>query len=162
MKVLGIDPGFGRMGWAIVEIAGSGVRAIEFGCVETKSVMSFAERLLVLSDELRRLIKKFHPEVVAVEELFFAKNVKTAIQVAHGRGVIILAAAQAGLPIVEVKPAEVKQTIAGNGNADKKQVQKMVQIIFGLKAPLKSDDAADALAVALTGGSRARWEKKTK
>jgi len=126
---------------------------VVYGCIETDPKRTLIERLTDISLELNRIIKKYKPDVSAVEELFFAKNVTTALSVAQARGVILLSLSQAGLPIYEYTPNEVKQTITGSGRADKQQMQRMVQMLLTLKDIPKPDDAADALAVALTCGA---------
>lgn len=152
-RILGIDPGFGRMGWGVIEKMGDDWRAIDYGCVETTSFKPFIERLVELSQELKKIIKKFQPTCSAVEDLFFAQNAKTAMQVGEARGVIISTLVEAGLPVDEFTPLQVKQAITGYGRAEKMQVQKMVQMLLSIKKKITLDDAADALAVALTSGA---------
>lgn len=153
IRILGIDPGFGRVGFGVIEGNKQLWKPVVYGCIETDPKKPLVERLLNISDELNRIIKKYQPTVSAVEELFFAKNVTTAMQVGQARGVILLSLCQAKLPIYEYTPNEVKQTITGTGRADKQQMQRMVQVHLGLQAIPKPDDAADALAVALTCGA---------
>lgn len=153
VKILGIDPGFGRMGFGMIEKMGSNLKMIDYGCVETDTKKTFAERLCSLAGELRQIIKKNQPDLMAVEELFFFKNLKTAINVAQARGAIILLAQEAGVPILELTPLQIKQSLSGYGRAEKQQVQKMVQIILKLKEKPRSDDAADALAVAIAAAA---------
>lgn len=161
MTILGIDPGFGRLGWGVIEkMKGQDWQAKAFGCLETSAKKSLSERLLEIHKEIRLLIKKYRPERVAVEELFFFQNVSTAIQVGQARGVVLLSAVEAGLPVDEYTPLEVKQAVAGYGRAEKKQVQKMVAVLLGLKGKVKSDDAADALAVALCAGARLAFNRR--
>ncbi len=161
-KILGIDPGFGRVGYGIVENrSGSDWRAVCFGCIETSPKKSFSERILQVRNELRELINEHKPTRVAVEELFFFKNLKTAIEVGQARGVILLTAVESGLPVDEFTPLQVKQALTGYGRAEKGQMQKIVAAVLGLKSPIKSDDAADALAVALTAG-QSLWLSKLK
>ena len=148
MRILGIDPGTARLGYAILEVEGDSV-ALDYGIVETSSATAMAHRLLDVHDSLRALIAEFRPDVMAVEQLFFARNVTTALTVGQARGVAMLAAAQAGMAVVEYTPAQVKQAVAGYGKADKNQIQQMVQILLGLEHPPTPDDAADALAIAL-------------
>lgn len=159
IRILGIDPGFGRVGFGIIEGDKNMWKPVVYGCIETDPKKTLIERLTDISDELNRIIKKYQPTVSAVEELFFAKNVTTALSVAQARGVILLSLSQAKLPIHEYTPNEVKQTITGSGRADKLQMQRMVQMHLGLKTIPKPDDAADALAVALTCGAFERFAK---
>ncbi len=141
------------MGFGIIEGNKNLWKPVVYGCIETDPKRTLIERLTDISLELNRIIKKYKPDVSAVEELFFAKNVTTALSVAQARGVILLSLSQAGLPIYEYTPNEVKQTITGSGRADKQQMQRMVQMLLTLKDIPKPDDAADALAVALTCGA---------
>lgn len=160
--IIGIDPGFGRMGFGVIEKLKTGEwKALDYGCIDTSPKKKFSERLLEISDGLNFLIKKHKPNRMAVEKLFFSKNVTTAIEVAQARGAIILSGAQAGLEIDEFTPPQIKQAITGYGNAEKQQMQRMVAMILGIKGKIKSDDAADALAVALCAGQSA-WIKKLK
>ncbi len=160
--ILGIDPGFGRVGFGIIEKLKTGEwRSLSYGCIETSSKKKFVDRLLEIYEAINLLIKKYQPCRVAVEELFFFKNVTTAIEVGQARGVILLSAALADLPVDEFTPLQVKQAITGYGRAEKTQMQKMVAIILGIKVKIKSDDAADALAVALCAG-QSLWFKKIK
>lgn len=149
--ILGIDPGIARMGWGVVEEAHHTPRAIAYGCFETPSTMSHDARLAAVHKELTRLIKHYKPNKVAVEKLFFSKNVKTALTVGEARGVILMTCAALQVPTVEISPKEVKQALTGYGQADKQQMQKMVQLMLGLKELPKPDDAADALAIAIAG-----------
>jgi crossover junction endodeoxyribonuclease RuvC len=150
MKVLGIDPGTGRLGWAIVEKHGSKEELIACDCIETPANTPLSVRLENIFNHLQQIIAEHKPDSAAVEELFFAKNVKTALSVGHARGVVLLCLQQAGVEINDYKPAEIKLAVTGYGNADKKMVQSMVKTILGLKEMIKPDDAADAVAVALT------------
>lgn len=152
--ILGIDPGFAITGYGIIEKKGkSEARAVDYGCFITDKENEFAMRLKIIHKELTAIIKKYKPDLIAVEELFFCKNVKTALMVGHARGVVLLTAMQAGVALKELTPLQVKQGITGYGKADKRQIQKMVQIILKLKEIPKPDDAADALAVAITAGN---------
>ncbi len=160
--IIGIDPGFGRVGFGVIEKIKTGEwKALDYGCIDTSLKKKFTERLLEISDSLNCLIKKHNPNRMAVEKLFFSRNVTTAIEVAQARGAILLSGAQAGLEIDEFTPPQIKQAITGYGNAEKMQMQKMVSIILGIKGKIKSDDAADALAVALCAG-QSLWLKKIK
>jgi crossover junction endodeoxyribonuclease RuvC len=156
MVILGIDPGYAITGWAILEKTGAKLASVDFGVIETKIGLPHAERLLILNQELKKIIKKFQPELLSVEELFFFKNLKTAIKVAEARGVILSVAAENGLEILEITPLQIKQALVGYGRAEKKQVQQMVKVILGLKEIPEPDDAADALAAAITGANQTR------
>ncbi len=149
IRVLGIDPGYGRCGWGVIEFLGHRQVALAHGVIETLSTQAFSERLLLLHQELKQIIEEFDPQEVAVEELYFSKNVKTAIAVGQARGVILLTCAQLQVKLSEYKPVEIKQAVTGFGHADKKQVQQMIKIILNLNTQPRLDDAADALAVAI-------------
>lgn len=161
-RILGIDPGFGRVGYGIVEKDKKGEwKALGYGCIETSAKKSFIERIAEIHKELLKIITTYHPTRMAVEELFFFKNVKTAIEVGQARGVILLTGVENDLPIDEFTPLQVKQAVTGYGRAEKGQMQKIVAMILGIKEKIKSDDAADALAVALCAG-QSLWIKKIK
>jgi crossover junction endodeoxyribonuclease RuvC len=150
MLVLGIDPGIAITGYGLVRThPQNDYECLSYGVVTTKAGLSDAERLKILFEELSVLIILHRPESCAVEKLFFQKNVKTALSVGQARGVAMLTLAQAGLPIAEYTPNEIKQTVCGYGNATKVQVQRMVQALLRLEDLPKPDDAADALAVAI-------------
>jgi len=150
MKILGIDPGIGRLGWGIVSHDKGVDSYIDSGCFETQANSDLPKRLLKIYDFLENLIKIYQPEALAVESLFFATNAKTAIDVAAARGVVLLAGKKARLPIFQYTPLQVKSTLTGYGQADKKQIQYMIGKILKLKEIPKTDDAADAVAIALT------------
>lgn len=150
MKILGIDPGTGRLGWAILTHEKGSDSLIDCGCFETKVKSDLPERLEKIYDFLSQLIKEHKPDVLAVESLFFAKNVTTAFDVGASRGVILLSGHQAKLPIFQYTPLQVKSSLTGYGKAEKSQVQFMVTRILHLKEIPKPDDAADAVAIALT------------
>jgi len=152
MRILGIDPGFGRVGWGVIEGGGRDWVHVAHGCIETDSKKSFVVRLENISDVLNTIIEKYKPTHSGVEELFFVKNVITGIQVGQARGVILLSLIQAKIPIFEYTPSAIKLAVTGYGNADKRQVQKMIQMQLSLGDIPKPDDAADGLAVALTCG----------
>jgi crossover junction endodeoxyribonuclease RuvC len=151
--ILGIDPGYGIIGFGVIRIVGSKVSCLTYGSIETEAKEEFSQRLMILHSELKTLISKYKPHLIGVEELFFSKNTKTAIKVAQARGVILLTAKLAQIPIVEYTPNQVKQAISAYGKADKKQVQKMVKILLGLDKIPYPDDAADALAIAICAAS---------
>jgi len=157
MRILGIDPGSSLIGYGLIEkTTTNDLVELEHGVI-TVQEKELAPKLLILAKDLRRLIKKFKPDLVGVEKLFFAKNKKTALEVAHARGVILFTILESQLPLVEYTPAQIKQAVTNHGSADKKMVQKMVSII--LKTTLRSDDnAADALAVAITAANYHRFK----
>lgn len=160
MIILGIDPGLAIVGWGVLEYKNTRFRTIAYGALQTPTGMRTEERLKMLYEGMKKLIDTYHPEAVAIEELFFNTNITTGIRVAEARGVLILAAEQAGLPIQEYTPLQVKQAVVGYGRAEKKQVITMVTMLLGLKSPPKPDDTADALAIAVchahSGCSRLR------
>lgn len=149
MKILGIDPGFAIAGYGNLEYNGNKFKVGEYGAITTPAGMEFSKRLKVLYDDLTAILIKFQPDFVAMEELFFNTNVKTAIAVGHARGVLILAAENIGIPVFEYTPLQVKQAVVGYGRADKTQVQQMVKALLGLQAVPKPDDVADALAIGI-------------
>lgn len=148
--ILGIDPGLARTGWGVIERSHGRDRSIAYGVIETSTKTPDHERLVQLFHELHLVIERFHPDQAAIERLFFEKNAKTAIQVGQARGVVMLTLSLAKIPQQDVTPLQVKQAVAGYGAASKEQVQKMVQTLLKLKDIPRPDDAADALAVALT------------
>ncbi len=149
MLVLGIDPGTAITGYGLVTDQGAGTVAVAHGVITTPSDLPLPDRLVLLQRALRALIDQYRPDHAAVEELFFNKNVRTALAVGHARGVIMLTLAQAGVRIFEYTPLEVKQAVTGSGRADKRQMQQMVTLLLGLDQIPKPDDAADALAIAV-------------
>ncbi|MBO5928109.1 MAG: crossover junction endodeoxyribonuclease RuvC [Clostridia bacterium] len=151
MVILGFDPGLATLGYGVIEKDEKGnCRAIDCGIVQTPKGESLAVRLCMLEQAINQIIEKFKPNEIAMEELFFAKNVKTALSVAHARGVLILCCNKACGRIFEYTPLQIKQSLTGYGRADKKQMQKMVKMLLNLNKVPSPDDAADALAVALT------------
>ncbi len=154
MKILGIDPGIGICGFGLVETnsTGGSARALDFGAVTTVVDAPMPERLKELYESLLLVFEQTKPEVVAVEKLFFAKNITTGIAVAEARGVVLLVAAQKDLPVYEYTPNEIKKALTGYGAATKTQMQEMVRVTLGLEKKPKPDDAADALAAAITCG----------
>ena len=155
MVILGIDPGLAIVGWGVVECKAGRFHPIAFGSVQTKAGVPVEERLQQIHAGLTKIIERYKPEAMAVEELFFHSNVTTGIVVAEARGVILLAARQCGLPIYEYTPMQVKSAVVGYGKAEKKQVIAMVTALLGLKEPPKPDDTADALAIAMCHGNSA-------
>jgi crossover junction endodeoxyribonuclease RuvC len=147
--VLGIDPGTAITGFGLVKSDAGDLALVGCGVITTPAKESLPARLQTIYRELTRIVAAYRPAEAAVEELFFSKNVRTALAVGHARGVILLALADATLPIYEYTPLQVKQTVTGYGQADKKQMQEMVRLILGLREILQPDDAADAVAVAI-------------
>ncbi|MBC8080936.1 MAG: crossover junction endodeoxyribonuclease RuvC [Gorillibacterium sp.] len=149
MRILGIDPGIAIVGFGFIDKVGSRLTPVQYGCIQTKAHTDHSLRLKDVYDSVVHLIEKYEPQAMAIEKLFFNRNVSTALTVSEARGVTILAAVQKGLSIGEYTPMQVKQAVVGYGNADKKQVQEMTRIILKLAAVPKPDDVADALAVAI-------------
>ena len=149
MKILGIDPGYGLTGFGLIEAQRGQFHLLRCGAITTPAGMDFSARLEIIYEDMKQLLEVAKPDVVAIEELFFGQNVTTGIGVAQSRGVILLAIQQAGVPIFQYKPMQVKQAVVGYGNATKHQVQDMTKRLLGLSAMPKPDDAADAIAIAL-------------
>ena len=147
--ILGIDPGVARTGYGVVLKKGSSLTALSYGCITTKKETALHLRYLEIYHTVEKIIRKTKPQALALEQLFFAKNVKTALTVSEARGVVLLLAGKHGLPVFEFTPLQVKQALTGFGRADKTQVQKMVKIVLGLQDVPRPDDTADALAIAL-------------
>ena len=150
MIVLGIDPGYALMGWGVVETQGSRMKLINYGCVETKAGVPMQNRLRTLQLGVRDLLRIYKPDDVAFEELFFARNVTTALMVGAARGAAIIAAAEYTENLYEYTPMQIKQAVTGYGKADKRQVQQMVKLLLNLDQVPRPDDAADAIACAIT------------
>lgn len=151
MRILGIDPGIGICGFGLIEAASGGsAKALDFGAVTTEVDAPIPSRLKELYDSLTQVFDECKPEMVAVEKLFFAKNITTGIVVAEARGIVLLVAEQKGLPVYEFTPNEIKMALTGYGAATKTQIEEMVRVHLGLDKKPKPDDAADALAVAIT------------
>lgn len=146
-RILGIDPGFGRMGYGVIESVGHGQwQAVVWGCLETSLKKTLIARLQELRDKIKEVTKEYKPTIASVEKLYFFNNAKTAMDVGQARGVILLTLLDCGLEIHEFTPLQVKQALTGYGKAEKSQMQKMAAMVLGVKKPIKSDDAADALA----------------
>lgn len=160
MRVLGIDPGIAIVGFGMIDKQGSRLVPVQYGCIRTEANTDPALRLKQVYDGVLELIERYRPEAMSVEKLFFNRNVTTAFTVGQARGVIVLAAAQAGLPVDEYTPLQVKQAIVGYGQAEKRQVQEMVRLFLRLPALPKPDDAADALAVAICHAHSATMRQK--
>lgn len=160
MIILGLDPGTATTGYGFVEEDDGGYfTPIAYGVISTKPKTPMPQRLQQIYTQLWALISKHQPDEVAIEQLFFGKNVTTGITVAQARGVMLLAIAEAGVPFGEYKPKEIKQSVAGYGSADKVQMQVMIQELLNLDAPPRPDDAADALAVAITHLNATRFQR---
>lgn len=149
-RIMGIDPGTGIVGFGVIDVINTRPVLVDAGVIRTPVHEDDAVRLLTIYDELTQIIAETKPTVMSVEKLFFARNVTTAMTVSQARGVVLLTAMQAGMRIYEYTPMQIKQATTGYGSADKKQMQEMVRIILGLKETPKPDDAADALAAAIT------------
>lgn len=162
MRVIGIDPGIAIVGFGIVDRMGGKLKPVQYGSIETPAHTSPGLRLQMIYDALSGLIDRYKPEHIAVEKLFFNRNVTTAFAVGQARGVIILAGAQKGLTVAEYTPLQVKQAIVGYGKAEKRQVQEMVRMFLNLRETPKPDDVADALAVAICHAHSSRLEDKIK
>ncbi len=148
-SILGIDPGTAITGYGVVtEVEGS-AQALAYGVIRTPAHQPLPHRLVTIYAELNALLDRYQPRAVAVEEVFFSKNARTALSVGHARGVVLLAVAQRNIPLFHYKPTQVKQAVTGYGGADKRQVQEMVRMLLGLEEIPRPDDAADALAIAL-------------
>lgn len=159
MRILGIDPGLAITGFGVID-ASARPTAVRFGAVRTPAHAPEAVRLLQLHDDVRAIIRELSPDVLAVEQLFFNKNTRSAMAVGQARGVILLAAAEAGLEIVELAPLEVKLAVTGQGRATKEQVGYMVKVLLSLEEAPRPDDVADALAVALTCAQTMRTKRR--
>ena len=149
LRVLGIDPGTATTGWAILEENNGGIKALAYGHISTSPKKTDEERLLEISKDLEKIVKKYHPQEAAVEKLFFFKNQKTVMEVSQARGAIVLTMSQKGVSLFSYTPLQVKQAITGYGRAEKRQVQSMIKNILKLKNIPKPDDTADAIAIAL-------------
>lgn len=149
MRILGIDPGIAIVGFGLIESDRGNMRMLQYGAVTTEAGLPLATRLVQIEDDMRALIRQLQPDEIAIEELFFSKNITTGIAVAHGRGVVLCTAERLGVPIFEYTPMQVKQAVVGYGLAEKRQVMDMTKRLLKLKAVPKPDDAADALAIAI-------------
>jgi len=158
--ILGIDPGMAIMGYGVIEYNGSKARALDYGVVSTPSDMEIPQRLLRIFNSVEELIRKYSPDAMAYEELFFNKNVKTALIIGHARGAAVLAGARQAIDLYEYTPLQVKQAVVGYGRADKHQVQNMVKLLLNLDEIPRPDDAADALAVAICHMHSAHYGRK--
>ena len=167
MKIFGIDPGCERTGYGCIDSSSSRHRLVICGCLTVPARATFPDKLMAIHAGLAALLARHRPECVAIESIFHARNVRSALKLGHARGVALLAASEAGIPVVEYAPAEIKRAVVGYGRAEKPQMQQMVKLLLGLAEPPSPHDAADALAVAIchvhtsTGAiaQRAREEK---
>lgn len=158
MRILGIDPGTGILGFGVIDASGMNkAKLIDGGVITTPAKQEDSLRLLTIYEELTEIIKVTKPEVMAVEKLFFAQNVTTAMTVSQARGVVLLCGVQAGMPVYEYTPLQIKQALTGYGRAEKKQIQEMVRIVLGLNEIPKPDDCADALATAICHSMMAKY-----
>lgn len=152
-RVLGIDPGLARLGWAVIEVESIKPTLAGCGCLETPAGTAVEARLMTLHQRLNEIIQEYKPTALAIETLFFTKNVSTAMAVAQARGIVLLAAAQHHLPVQEFSPTAVKSSVTGDGRADKRQMGRMIQLLLNLQRLPKHDDTADAIAIGLCGVS---------
>jgi crossover junction endodeoxyribonuclease RuvC len=160
MRILGVDPGSQATGFGAIDSDGSRYALVEFGVIRTRPKLSFPEKLRSIHERIAEVVDRCRPDQMAVENLFYATNVKSALRLGHVRGVAILAGVLRGLPIHEYAPMEVKQAVVGYGRADKEQVQRMVAMLLGMDAAPEPHDAADALAVALCHANQLRFARK--
>jgi len=156
--ILGIDPGLSKMGFGVIKINDEQTSLIDFGIISTTADQPLEKRLKTIYLDLKTVIKEYQPKAMSVEGSFFGKNVRSMMMLGHARGMALLGAAQAGIPVYEYSPRKIKQSVTGNGNATKEQVKYMVQIILGLKEKKIPDDASDALAIALCHTKQFRYD----
>ena len=156
MRILGIDPGYAIVGFGIVDYAGSVFQAVEYGAIYTEAHTPFTARLCSIEEDIQELLRRYRPDCMAIERLYFTNNQKTAIDVAQARGVLVVAAARKGIPVHEYTPLQVKQAVVGYGKAEKHQIMDMTRRILRLEQTPKPDDAADALALAICHGHSSR------
>ncbi len=164
MRILGIDPGTGITGWGVIDKNYNQLTVVDYGCIRTPAHQLNQKRLCEIYDGMQLLLSEYQPDEMAIEELFYNRNVTTVISVGQARGVLVLAAAQRGVPVYEYTPLQIKQAVTGYGRADKKQVQYMIQNLLNLSAIPRPDDAADALAVAVCHSNWQQanhWQKNT-
>lgn len=153
MRILGIDPGYAIVGFSVLDYENNKFKVVEYGQVNSKAGIAMPTRLKMIYDDITFIIEKYKPDVMAIEELFFANNAKTAINVAQARGALVLAGENFGCEVCEYTPLQVKQAVTGYGRADKNQVQQMVKLILKLDEIPKPDDVADAVAIAICAGN---------
>ena len=162
MRIIGIDPGLARAGFGIIEGNAQHMKPVHYGCMTTVAGLDLPIRLKLLYDQINLILDEFQPTVIAVEELFFNRNVTTAFSVGQARGVFLLAAVSKGLTYYEYTPAQVKQAVTGYGKADKMQIQRMVKVLLNLNEIPKPDDTADALAIAICHLQSSGWQDRVK
>ncbi len=155
MVIIGLDPGIATVGFGIIQESRGNFSALAYGAIRTEAGLPLSERLEIIYNDLNAMLDQFHPDAVAIEELFFNTNITTGISVAHGRGILLLACHQKGIQIFEYTPLQVKQSVVGYGRAEKHQVMEMVKRLLHLEKIPRPDDAADALAIALCHGRAA-------
>ncbi|HOS69625.1 MAG TPA: crossover junction endodeoxyribonuclease RuvC [Bacillota bacterium] len=160
MLILGVDPGIAILGYGLVKYETNRFTVIDYGAITTNAGINMSERLTIIYDRLVDIIKRYNPDAFAVEELFFNKNIKTALTVGHARGVAVLAGSKSGVQVYEYTPLQVKQAVVGYGRADKNQMQQMVKVILNLGEIPKPDDVADALAVAICHGNSSKFSEQ--
>ena len=151
MRIIGIDPGLANTGWGVIDADGARLRMLDYGVIVTSSALPTAERLRIIADAVQQRLEQFSPDTACVEQLFFAKNRTSAIAVAQSLGVILSETARRNIPVEELTPVQIKQSVTGDGRADKKAVQMMIRHILGMKKNPEPDHAADALAAAVAG-----------
>jgi crossover junction endodeoxyribonuclease RuvC len=159
MIILGLDPGTATTGYGVIKVTGNQTIHVDHGCIITEANTPLAERLHIIATELRRLIAEHKPDRVSIEEIFFFKNATTVISVAQARGVLVAVATESGLPVHGYTPLQVKQALTSYGRADKQQMQKMIMLLLGLAETPRPDDAADALAIAITCANSVTLER---
>lgn len=159
MIILGIDPGLANTGWGVIETRGMQCRARAYGCIQTDATLDIARRLRRIHDEVGRVIERYHPTEVAIEEIFFSANSQSAVKTAHARGAALVACASCGLETGEYTPMQIKQAVVGTGTADKKQVQFMVKNLLHLEQEPRPDHCADALAAAICHAHLSAWRE---
>lgn len=162
LLILGIDPGIAILGFGFVRYEANKFTVIDYGAITTEANTPISERLTRIYDELTGIIESYKPDAIAVEELFFNKNIKTALTVGHARGVAVLAGSKSKVPVYEYTPLQVKQAVVGYGRAEKSQIQQMVKILLNLREIPKPDDVADALAVAICHGNSSNFSEQFK
>ena len=160
MRILGIDPGFAITGYSVIDYIGNKFKLVTSGAVLTKAGESFPSRLCALNNQLEEIIDTYKPDAISVEELFFNNNVKTAINVAQARGVILVVGCRKQIPTYEYTPLQIKQSVTGYGRADKIQVQKMVKTILGVEKLPKLDDTTDSMAAAICHAHSAKFSQR--
>ncbi len=160
MIILGLDPGTATTGFGVINCTDGNLKLLDYGCIETPKQDALPERLRQIGNDLNEIVNLWKPDTIAIEELFFSKNVKTAMTVAHARGAIMQKLAEEGCEIHEYKPCQIKDAVCGYGRADKKQVQRMVKVILNMVEIPRPDDAADALAVAICHSNVVQFNKR--